>query len=676
MIGKRLLHYRILKTLGHGGMGEVYLAQDEKLDRRVALKTIPVELAADPIRRRRFERESKVLGALNHPNIVTVHAIEESEGHSFLVMELIEGATLASRIPHEGMEDPEALGIAIPMAEAVAAAHAAGVVHRDLKPDNVMIRADGLVKVVDFGLSRLEPATLAGGLERSATDQLTTEGNIVGTVHYMSPEQLEGQKVDTRSDVFSMGVVLYEMTMGSKPFKGLSPLSIATAILRDQPDDPPSGTRLGGSRLGPIIQKCLEKDSARRFQHAGELRDALVDLRDGIQHEAWRSGASGSAGPSLTEISRRKRLGLGLAASVLLLFGAWLGVRLLDSGEEHVAAAPPPGFETPAPDPDSRAEASPQASAAYQRGRYFLDQRTQGGFQKALEKFREALVFDPEYADAHAGLAHTYNLMASYKIVSPEEGFEKAREAAETALRLDPDSADAYAALAFIEHYWEWDLRDAEVGFRRALELDPDDPELHHWLALLLIHTARFDEAVDHALTAARLAPLSLIAHRNAATVLYFARRYEQAQEYLDKTKELDPEFSNVHVIQGSIHEETGRLEDAEAEYRAELELGRGWGGAIEAFLGHLYTEMDRPAEARTIAESLEKGETPGTSPFFLAAVWAGLEERDRAFEWLEEAREEKDRFLLQLRAEPRFDELRSDSRYLGFLEKVGLLVE
>jgi tetratricopeptide (TPR) repeat protein len=674
MIGKRVLHYRILKTLGQGGMGEVYLAADEKLDRRVALKTVPRELADDPIRRKRFERESKVLAALNHPNIVTVHAIEEAGGHSFLVMELIEGTTLSGRIPYGGMEDPEVLGLAVPIAEAVAAAHAAGVVHRDLKPDNVMIRDDGLVKVVDFGLSRLEPMTIAGGLEHSQTGDLTAEGHVVGTMHYMSPEHLEGRRVDARSDVFSLGIVLYEMITGSRPFRGTGPLSIATAILRDEPEEPALPDSEQRGRLVPVIRRCLEKNPDRRFQNAGDLRDALLAIRDEMQRAVWASGASREAGPRAI---RRPLPRLGIAAVTvgvgLVVVGAWLALDVSEPTREPPAAVEARDSFVAA---GTTRRASPEAEAAYLRGRYFLDQRTQEGFQKALQKFREALVLDPEYAAAHAGLAHAYNLMASYKIVPPEEGFARAREAAEAALRLHPENADAHAAMAFIAHYWDWNLAAAEAGFRRALELDPDNPEVHHWLALLLIHTARFDEAVDHALTAVRLAPVSLIAHRNAATVLYFARELERAQQYLEKTRELDPNFSNVHILQGSFHELEGRYEDAEREFLAERALDRGWNEIVDSLLGHLYAVQGQREKALEIARSQSEHPPTGSSPFYVAALWLALGDRDRAFDWLERAWDERDRFLLQLRAEPRFDPLRSDARYLRFLERVGLLVE
>lgn len=279
MIGRTLGHYTVEARLGRGGMGEIYLARDTRLDRRVALKVLPETMAADPDRRARFEREARAVAALSHPNIVTIHSVEEAEGLHFLTMELVDGHTLGEVIPDRGFDLEGFLRVAIPLVDAVAAAHAQGIVHRDLKPDNVMVSTSGLVKVLDFGLAKQAAPEGVAPLAVMQTVTRTGEGIIVGTVSYMSPEQAEGKPVDARSDVFALGIVLYEMASGHRPFPGDSAVSVLSSILKDTP---PS---LGDLRpelprsLAALVHRCLDKDPARRFQSAAEVRAELERLR-------------------------------------------------------------------------------------------------------------------------------------------------------------------------------------------------------------------------------------------------------------------------------------------------------------------------------------------------------------------------------------------------------------
>src|SRR5689334_6498992 len=216
-------------------MGEVYLAEDTRLQRRVALKVLSPELAKDKDRVERFEREARAAAALNHPNIVTIHSVETDGDVAFLTLELLEGQTLADMLPRSGLPVDRLLSIAIPLADAVGAAHQRGIVHRDLKPANVMITNDGRVKVLDFGLAKVRDEPPFAEQTVGPTRALTGEGRILGTVAYMSPEQAEGKTVDQRSDVFSLGVMLYEMASGERPFKGDTAMSILTSIMRDTP---------------------------------------------------------------------------------------------------------------------------------------------------------------------------------------------------------------------------------------------------------------------------------------------------------------------------------------------------------------------------------------------------------------------------------------------------------
>ena len=281
MLGRMVAHYRVTRALGHGGMGDVYLAEDTRLKRHVALKFLPTDLATDPIRLERFEREAQMVAALNHPNIVTVHSIERDGEALFMVMEYVEGPTLAEIIPRGGLPLSLLLTLAAQIADAVDSAHRHGIVHRDLKPGNVMLLTGDRVKVLDFGVAKLRDRT-EGDTLPTRTRGLTAEGMIVGTVAYMSPEQAEGRPVDERSDIFAIGVMLYEMTTGERPFRGDTDLSILSSILRDTPR---AVTELNPGLprdIWRIVRHCLAKDPERRYQTAKDLRNDLDDLAQSI----------------------------------------------------------------------------------------------------------------------------------------------------------------------------------------------------------------------------------------------------------------------------------------------------------------------------------------------------------------------------------------------------------
>jgi serine/threonine protein kinase/Tfp pilus assembly protein PilF len=285
MIGETLGHYRILRKLGAGGMGEVYAAEDTRLKRQVALKVLPPETAADPGRFKRFRREAEAVASLDHPNVVTIHSIETAtttEGDSppvhFFTMQLVQGKTLGEVIPGGGLEFDRFCDLTIPLADAVGAAHREGITHRDIKPGNIMIGDDGRICVLDFGLAKLRQATDAAGETRTHDHEpLTGVGMVLGTVPYMSPEQVRGLELDPRSDVFSLGCVLYEMAVGCRPFSGASSAELMSSILRDRPDSVCAQTELP-ARVGEIIERCLAKKPAERYATAGELHADLLTL--------------------------------------------------------------------------------------------------------------------------------------------------------------------------------------------------------------------------------------------------------------------------------------------------------------------------------------------------------------------------------------------------------------
>ena len=323
-IGQRLGSYEITALLGKGGMGEVYRAHDPKLKRDVAIKVLPETVARDPEALARFQREAQSIAALNHPNIVTIYSVEDAGGVVFFTMELVDGKPLSDVIGRRGVPLVRLLQLAIPLADAVSAAHEKGITHRDLKPANVMVRADGRVKVVDFGLAKLmELSPVDVGASQMPTGTLTGDGRIVATVVYMSPEQAEGKRTDPRSDVFSLGVMLYEMATGERPFKGDTTVSTMTSILQDTPR---SVTELNPALprdLALIVRRCLEKNPEQRTQSAKDLRNQLQDLQHALDSSEL------VASPTTTVPKREKHRWRWATAVVALAFLGTIGTSML-----------------------------------------------------------------------------------------------------------------------------------------------------------------------------------------------------------------------------------------------------------------------------------------------------------------------------------------------------------
>jgi eukaryotic-like serine/threonine-protein kinase len=332
MVGRNLAHYRVLRLLGKGGMGEVYAAQDSKLRREVALKVLPAAVTADPVKLRRFEREAQAVAALSHPNIVTIYSVEETEGVHFITMELVDGKRLNDLIPRHGMSLEDFFTIAIPLADALSAAQEKGIVHRDLKPANIMVTQDGRAKILDFGLAKLrEEPTPASTSEDPTIDRpepLTDADVAVGTVPYMSPEQVRGQGVDGRSDIFSLGVILHEMACGLRAFGGGTSADVISSILRDEPTPVPDLRQSLPHHLGRIIALCLAKNPDRRYQSARDLRNELEMLRKEVAAGVARP-SSATRVRTLPASPRRRWVMGGAIAVVAAALLTMLGMRLL-----------------------------------------------------------------------------------------------------------------------------------------------------------------------------------------------------------------------------------------------------------------------------------------------------------------------------------------------------------
>ena len=328
IIGRSIAHYSVIEKLGEGGMGAVYKARDERLDRYVALKILPAETVSDPERRRRFEQEAKSASALNHPNIVTIYDIGQAEDVNFIAMEYVAGKTLDALVGPKGLSLKDALKYAVQIADGLGKAHAAGIVHRDLKPSNIMVTPDGLVKLLDFGLAKLvekDEAFHDIAVTRTiARTPVTEEGKIVGTVAYMSPEQAEGKPVDVRSDIFSFGSVLYEMLTGRRAFAGETKASTMAAVIALDPSSPSGVAAPLPADVERTVMRCLRKDPQRRWQNMSDLKVALQDLK-----EESESGKLTAVSPAPASARRRIWPLYALAGAAVLAAAGVAGWLLL-----------------------------------------------------------------------------------------------------------------------------------------------------------------------------------------------------------------------------------------------------------------------------------------------------------------------------------------------------------
>ena len=511
LVGRVLGHYHIVSFLGAGGMGEVYLAQDPRLDRTVALKILPADLASDPDRMQRFTREAKAASALNHPNVAIIHDVGESDGIRFIVMEHVEGQTLATKIAGRALAVGDVIDIAVQVADALDAAHSKGITHRDIKPANLMLTPRGQVKVLDFGIAKMMRSEEAPITGEWRADGQTAVGSVIGSAAHMSPEQIEGREVDCRSDLFSLGVALYEMATGRLPFTGATRAEMIDRILHAPPESITIMNHDIPFELERITLRCLEKTLERRYQSA---RDLLTDLRElRRQIDTGIAAAQSTIAHDPDEPRRRTSTG---------------SVRARRPG---TGSSPAPGHCSSCRRPYRHFRRP--ASSTRRTLRHTRGSRSRGA--------RQAITRD----------------------VPHREAFAEAKAAALRALAMDDQCADAQVALGQVLFLSEWDWIGAERSFQRALEINPNHPEAYLHYGGLMEALGRLDRGLQLKQQALERDPTSALTLALIAVSFWNQRRYDDAIAWLNKALDRDPTHVFARELRGAAYFKTGDLEGA-----------------------------------------------------------------------------------------------------------------
>ena len=750
--GARLGPYEIVAPIGAGGMGQVYRARDTRLGREVAIKILLETASHDAEAIARFREEARMLAALNHANIVAIHDVGTSGDISFVVFELVEGETLRLRLKNGALPPAIALRYSLQIAEGVAAAHDRGIVHRDLKPENLVVTPGERVKILDFGVAKARPAR-ADTADTVAA--MTRPGLVLGTIGYMAPEQLRGQPIDHRIDLFAFGVILHEMLLGARPFHGQTDVEIVAAILTTDVPNPAIAHPHVPQAFGSIVCRCLARNPDDRFQTAAALLEALSNLGplEGESHGPTSPPGAAAARPSVAvlpfaDMSPQKDqeyLCDGIAEEIMSALAHASGLRVVArssafqfKGAAHdvreigrrlgatavlegsirkaenririavqlvssdgglqmwserydreladvlamqdeiamkVAEALEARLAPPATTLAHGRTCDLDAYTHYLKARFYWNRRTEADLEQSLEHFRQALAHDPGYAQAHAGLADALVTLAVYGAKAPADVVPGARSAARRALELDGSLASAHACLGCIEALHDWSWVAAARHLRRAIALNPDDGTAHQSLATnYLVPLGRFDEALTELRLALALDPLSLAVNSTVGITLFYASRFDEAEQALLETLGIDDRFPLAHLFLGHVRTAQSRYPEALASIDTAIRLG----GRVPENLGALGYALARSgatgAARAIVAEITALAERRYVSPTALAQVLAGLGDGAGALDALEHAARLHSLDLVWLAVRPYFGALSDEARFGNIVKAMGLV--
>jgi len=736
MIGRTISHYKIIEKLGEGGMGVVYKAEDTKLKRIVALKFLPPELTRDPDAKKRFIQEARAASALDHPNICTIHEINETEeGRIFICMSCYEGETLKKKIERGPLTLEESISIAGCIARGLVKAHGKGIIHRDIKPANILVTADGQVKILDFGLARLAGQT-----------RLTKIDATVGTAAYMSPEQTQGGEITPGTDLWALGVVLYEMLTSLLPFRGDYDQAVIYSILNDPPQAIRDLCPEIPFELERLVEKALAKNPGERY---GQADDILSDLEsvtaktasksepapsiavlpfvnmsqdpeneyfgDGLAeelinaltklkglHVAARTSAFAFRGrqADIREIGKKLDVSTVLEGSVrkagsrLRITAQLINIadgyhlwserydREMDdifAIQDEITAAIVGQLKVELIGKQKetivkRYTEDLEAYNLYLKGIYYWNKLTPDGFMRSIECFEMAIKKDPEYALAYAGMADSYWWSSFWGNLPPRHTYPRAREAARRAIEIDDTLGEAHASLAAVHTFYDWDWDAAEREFKRAIELTPDSSYTRVYYSFYLNLMRRYDEAVIQARKAQELDPLSGICNTSLAHRLWQARLYDEAIAEFQKWLVIEPNDWFAHHHLAEVYLAKSMFKEAIAEADRSLELSGGVPLNVASVTMAHYKFGDREVAGRLFNSLKKRAGSEYIQPMCFVNIHLARGEVDQAFEWIKKAVEERDSFLPWHRVTP-LDcmDFPSDPRVDELLDRLGL---
>ena len=733
MIGETISHYRIEEELGRGGMGIVYRARDEQLQRTVALKLLPKEFASHADRRTRILTEARAAAALNHPGITTIYEVGEQGENVFIAMELVTGRSLREMIRRQQIELREQARLGAHLAEALAAAHAQGVVHGDVKPENIIVQSEGRVKLLDFGIARRVAEQTLTTIDSAIHPWNIPESHIAGTVAYMSPEVLRGELSDARADLFSLGVVLYEMAAGCRPFPGPTSAALVTQILHEPA--PPLCTVRGDlhPELGRIVHKLDLLNLLRALESGhpfpstkGRLMLVVLPFENISQDVAQEYFSDGLTEEMISQLSRLnpERLGVIARTSAMRYKGTGKSIRDI-GGELNVSHALEGSVRREAgrvrilaqliqvsdetqlwaetyerdlgdilklqrevsqaiarqvhvkltPREERRLaavrEVPPAAYESYLKGRHLWNKRTEDGMRKSIVQYEEAIRKSPQYAMAYVGLADSYVMLACRGMAPAKETFLKAKVAARKALDLDDDLADAHGSLAHVRlHDWDWE--GLEGDFQSAIELNPAEAIVYYWFGEFLMSRGRPNEAIAVTQKAHEIDPLSPVIGASLGMILYLARRYDDAATILQQTREVNPEHFLTYLRMGYVRVQQRRNDEAIREMQTAVGRADGSTETLAA-LAIAFEAAGKMDDAQRILDELESPSSKRyVLPYNMAKIYAAAGSVEKAFDWLEKAYKEGNPDLIELNSEPLFDVLRQEPSFLDLMRRVG----